>query len=154
MPFSATVLSWLVLAALVLAGLAFLAALAALRRAGIRRGRGPRPVRRRPQALPRGKTTPLSSDEVSAEIHRLRRDVSTTLRHMAVVRYDDGIGHPFWFRREVFADLAALHGDKAVWKLLESGRHPVTEVRVAGPVPLDVDSEEDYQAHHAGERVP
>ena len=99
MPFSATVLSWLVLAALVLAGLAFLVALAALRRAGIRRGRGPRPVRRRPQALPRGKTTPLSSDEVSAEIHRLRRDVSTTLRHMAVVRYDafgDMGGHLSW----------------------------------------------------------
>jgi hypothetical protein len=88
MPFSATVLSWLVLAALVLAGLALVVALAAVRRAGSRRGRGPRPIRRRPQALPRGKTTPLSSDEVSAEIHRLRRDVSTTLRHMAVVRYD------------------------------------------------------------------
>jgi len=72
MPFSATVLSWLVLAALVLAGLALLVALAALRRAGIRRGRGPRPVRRRPQALPRGKTTPLSSDEVSAEIQNVR----------------------------------------------------------------------------------
>ena len=99
MPFSATALSWLVLAALVLAGLALLVALAALRRAGIRRGRGPRPVRRRPQALPRGKTTPLSSDEVSAEIHRLRRDVSTTLRHMAVVRYDafgDMGGHLSW----------------------------------------------------------
>ena len=47
---------------------------------------------------------------------------------LAVIRYDDGLGHPFWFRRDVFADLAALHGDKAVWKLLESGRHPVREV--------------------------
>ncbi len=81
----------------------------------------------------------------------LREGVDTPL---AVVRYDDGIGHPFWFRRDVFADLATLHGDKAVWKLLESGRHPVTEVRVAGPVPLDVDTQEDYEALVAGERVP
>jgi molybdenum cofactor cytidylyltransferase len=65
---------------------------------------------------------------------------------LAVVRYDDGLGHPFWFRRDVFADLADLHGDKAVWKLLESGSHPVAEVRVAGPVPLDVDTWDDYEA--------
>ena len=64
---------------------------------------------------------------------------------LAVVRYDDGRGHPFWFRRDVFADLAALHGDKGVWKLLESGRHPVLEVPVAGPVPLDVDTRDDYE---------
>ncbi len=72
---------------------------------------------------------------------------------LAVIRYDDGLGHPFWFRRDVFADLALLHGDKAVWKLLESGRHPVREVRVAGPVPLDVDTPEDYDALLALEAV-
>jgi hypothetical protein len=56
-------------------------------------------VKRRPIPNPRGKTTPLTSDEVSSEIHRLRRDVSTTLRHMAVVRYDafgDMGGHLSW----------------------------------------------------------
>lgn len=65
---------------------------------------------------------------------------------LAVARYDEGVGHPFWFGRAVFAELAALHGDKAVWKLLESGRHPVREVRIAGRVPLDVDTWEDYEA--------
>jgi molybdenum cofactor cytidylyltransferase len=65
---------------------------------------------------------------------------------VAVIRYDDGIGHPFWFRRDTFDDLAGLQGDKAVWKLLESGRHPVHEVRAAGPVPLDVDTWDDYHA--------
>jgi molybdenum cofactor cytidylyltransferase len=65
---------------------------------------------------------------------------------LAVIRYDDGVGHPFWCRRDVFADLAALHGDKGVWKLLESGRHAVRGVRVAGSVPLDVDTPEDYEA--------
>ena len=65
---------------------------------------------------------------------------------LGVCRYIDALGHPFWFAREVFTDLQALHGDKAVWKLLESGRHPVREVEVADLVPLDVDTWEDYQA--------
>lgn len=65
---------------------------------------------------------------------------------LGACRYDDGLGHPFWFHRQVFDDLHALHGDKAVWKLVESGRHPVTEVAVPGPVPLDVDTWEDYEA--------
>ena len=71
-----------------------------------------------------------------------------------MVRYDEGVGHPFWFGRDVFADLAGLHGDKAVWKLLESGRHPVREVRIAGRVPLDVDTWEDYEALLALEDAP
>ena len=62
----------------------------------------------------------------------------------AVCRYDDGIGHPFAFGREVLPDLAHLHGDKAVWKLLEQNASSVVEVRVPGPIPLDVDTQEDY----------
>lgn len=64
---------------------------------------------------------------------------------LAVCRYADGLGHPFWFRREVFASLGTLHGDKAVWKLLHSGGFPVTEVPAGGPVPIDVDTREDYE---------
>jgi molybdenum cofactor cytidylyltransferase len=62
-----------------------------------------------------------------------------------VCRYADGIGHPFWFSREVFDDLSRLHGDKGVWKLIQSGRHPVRELEVDGPVPQDVDTWEDYE---------
>jgi molybdenum cofactor cytidylyltransferase len=65
---------------------------------------------------------------------------------LGVCHYSDGRGHPFWFHRDVFDDLRALHGDKAVWKLLESGRHDVTDVTIDGPVPLDVDTWEDYEA--------
>jgi molybdenum cofactor cytidylyltransferase len=64
---------------------------------------------------------------------------------LAVCRYDDGLGHPFLFRSPVFPVLAELHGDKAVWKLLHSGRFPVTEIPVDGPVPIDVDTPADYQ---------
>ncbi len=62
-----------------------------------------------------------------------------------VCRYADGIGHPFWFSRDVFGELSQLHGDKGVWKLVQSGQHPVREIAVEGPVPLDVDTWDDYQ---------
>ena len=65
---------------------------------------------------------------------------------MAVARYEDGRGHPFAFRRELFPALAELHGDKAVWKLLEQRAADVAEVRVPGRVPPDVDTWEDYEA--------
>jgi molybdenum cofactor cytidylyltransferase len=65
---------------------------------------------------------------------------------LAVCRYDDGRGHPFAFSRAVFGELAALHGDKAVWKLLDARAGEVAEVRVPGPVPLDVDTWADYEA--------
>jgi molybdenum cofactor cytidylyltransferase len=65
---------------------------------------------------------------------------------VAVCRYDDGRGHPFAFGRSMFAELAKLHGDKAVWKLLEQRPELVREVRTPGPVPPDVDTWEDYEA--------
>jgi molybdenum cofactor cytidylyltransferase len=64
---------------------------------------------------------------------------------LVLCRYDDGRGHPFWFHRSLFPELSRLHGDKAVWKLVESGRWPVAEARVRGPIPIDVDTWDDYQ---------
>jgi molybdenum cofactor cytidylyltransferase len=74
-------------------------------------------------------------------------------RAIGVCRYDDGLGHPFWFRREVFGALLGLHGDKAVWKLLHSEHYGVTEVPVAGPVPIDVDTRADYEQLLAGDHL-
>jgi molybdenum cofactor cytidylyltransferase len=65
---------------------------------------------------------------------------------LAVCRYDDGRGHPIAFARDVFADLANLHGDKGVWRLLDQRADEVAEVAVPGPIPLDVDTPEDYRA--------
>lgn len=64
---------------------------------------------------------------------------------VGVCAYDDGLGHPLWFDRAMFATLTGLHGDKAVWKLVDTGED-VAKVGVAGPVPLDVDTWEDYEA--------
>ena len=71
-----------------------------------------------------------------------RRDAAP----IAVCRYDDGIGHPFAFARDTFGELAALHGDKGVWKLLDRRGADVVDVPLSGRVPLDVDTWEDYEA--------
>jgi molybdenum cofactor cytidylyltransferase len=65
---------------------------------------------------------------------------------LAVCRYDDGRGHPIAFARSTFADLADLHGDKGVWRLLDRRSDDVVEVPVAGPIPPDVDTHADYRA--------
>ena len=65
---------------------------------------------------------------------------------LAVCAYDDGRGHPIAFARSVFGDLANLHGDKGVWRLLDRAGDAVAEPRIPGPVPLDVDTREDYEA--------
>ena len=64
---------------------------------------------------------------------------------VGVCAYDDGPGHPLWFDRSMFPTLTGLHGDKAVWKLVEHG-DDVARVPVPGPVPPDVDTWDDYQA--------
>ena len=83
-------------------------------------------------------------DQPGVRVADVRR-IAAAPTPIAVCRCTDGLGHPLLFRRPVFADLAGLHGGKAVWKLLHSGRFTVTEVPVGGPVPLDVDTPADYR---------
>jgi len=85
-----------------------------------------------------------------ADVARLTADEKAP---MAVCRYDNSLGHPMWFRRDMFAELSQLHGDKAVWKLLHSGRYDVREVPVGGPVPVDVDTWQDYEMLLAGDEL-
>jgi molybdenum cofactor cytidylyltransferase len=65
---------------------------------------------------------------------------------LAACRYDDGRGHPLAFARDTFGALAGLHGDKGVWRLLDQRAAEAAEAPIAGPVPLDVDTPEDYRA--------
>jgi molybdenum cofactor cytidylyltransferase len=65
---------------------------------------------------------------------------------LALCGYDNGRGHPFAFARSMFGELRTLHGDKGVWKLQDRLGDQVAEVPVAGPIPLDVDTWEDYEA--------
>jgi molybdenum cofactor cytidylyltransferase len=73
---------------------------------------------------------------------------------LAACHYDDGRGHPLAFGREMFDDLAHLHGDKGVWRLLDERAAEVVEVAISGPIPLDVDTPEDYRAVLAQSGAP
>ena len=92
----------------------------------------------------------LLGDQPGVGAADVRRVVAATTP-LAVCRYADGLGHPFWFARDVLPELRVLRGDKAVWKLLHSGRYPVTEIPVDGPVPIDVDTRADYRRLLSGE---
>jgi molybdenum cofactor cytidylyltransferase len=65
---------------------------------------------------------------------------------MAACRYANGRGHPLAFARPTFSELSELHGDKAVWKLMDRLGDAVVEVPVPGPIPRDIDTWEDYEA--------
>ncbi|HEV3054787.1 MAG TPA: nucleotidyltransferase family protein, partial [Solirubrobacteraceae bacterium] len=69
---------------------------------------------------------------------------------LAACAYDDGRGHPLAFARSTFDELANLHGDKGVWKLLDQRASEVVDVRVPGPIPRDIDTWDDYRAVVAG----
>jgi molybdenum cofactor cytidylyltransferase len=64
---------------------------------------------------------------------------------VAACAYEDGRGHPLALARAMFGELATLHGDKGVWKLLDRHAAEVVDVPIAGAVPRDVDTDEDYR---------
>jgi molybdenum cofactor cytidylyltransferase len=60
------------------------------------------------------------------------------------------LGHPFVFARESFGELRSLHGEKAVWRLIEAHPERVSRVKIEAPLPPDVDTPKDYDLalHH------
>lgn len=82
-------------------------------------------------------------DQVSDQWRASRAWASAT-------RYNDGLGHPLVFAREAFGELRSLHGDKAVWKLIEGFPARVAEIRIEAPLPPDLDTPEDYARVLAG----
>lgn len=63
----------------------------------------------------------------------------------AVTSWRDEPGHPFVFSADAFPTLRSLHGDKAVWKVVdgEDGER-VRRVPIDRPLPVDVDTWDDY----------
>lgn len=87
----------------------------------------------------------LLGDQPGVRVETIGALLAATADHaVGVCQYDDGAGHPLWFHRRMFETLAQLHGDKAVWRLVETGED-VVRVTVAGKVPPDIDTWADYQ---------
>lgn len=63
----------------------------------------------------------------------------------SVTSYRGELGHPFIFSQEAFVELRGLHGDKAVWKLIEAYPERVLCIEIDAPLPPDVDTPEDYE---------
>jgi molybdenum cofactor cytidylyltransferase len=88
----------------------------------------------------------LLGDQPRVRVETIQELEATARGHaVGVCDYDDGLGHPLWFDREMFGALEAMHGDKAVWKLVSEGTD-VVRVRISGPVPRDIDTWADYEA--------
>jgi molybdenum cofactor cytidylyltransferase len=95
----------------------------------------------------------LLGDQPEVSVDAIRALVDGARGHpVGVCSYDDALGHPLWFDRSVWDTLRGLHGDKAVWKLVDggggagSGGVDVVQVPVPGAVPGDVDTWDDYHA--------
>jgi molybdenum cofactor cytidylyltransferase len=82
----------------------------------------------------------IESDTIAAVIEFWRQMQAPVVR----VSYRGHSGHPMLFRRLLFEELKALHGDKGVWKLLEAHREWVREIEIDRPYPGDVNTWEDY----------
>jgi molybdenum cofactor cytidylyltransferase len=88
----------------------------------------------------------LLGDQPGVSVDAIRALADAARGHaVGVCSYDDALGHPLWFDRSMFGTLRGLHGDKAVWKLVDGG-DDVVRVAVPGGVPLDVDTWDDYHA--------
>lgn len=65
----------------------------------------------------------------------------------AIASYRGVLGHPLVFASRMFDELRMLHGDKAVWKIVD--REPpdrMMRVDIDTPLPRDVDTWADYAA--------
>lgn len=78
-------------------------------------------------------------------IDRVYDDWRVNRAWASATQYDDGLGHPIVFARAAFGELRCLHGDKAVWKLIEGFPDRVAKTKFDSPLPPDLDTPEDYE---------
>ena len=64
----------------------------------------------------------------------------------ALTSWRGALGHPFVFGAAAFEALRELHGDKAVWKLVEQHPERTRTIELDRPLPRDVDTWADYEA--------
>ena len=88
----------------------------------------------------------LLGDQPGVTPETVGRSWPVTLPSRSASTATDRPGHPLAFARELARELGALHGDRGVWKLLDRHAAVAARVPVAGSVPRDVDTWDDYEA--------
>lgn len=78
-------------------------------------------------------------------IDRLAEEWRSTESLISLCSYNGRKGHPMIFAQPMFEQLAALHGDKAAWKLVDANAALVQEVEFKLPFPDDVNTAEDFE---------
>jgi molybdenum cofactor cytidylyltransferase len=63
----------------------------------------------------------------------------------ALAEYRGEPGHPLVFAAAAFPRLRALHGDKAVWRIVDAEPERFRRVAIDRPLPRDVDTWDDYR---------
>lgn len=79
-----------------------------------------------------------------AVIDGVRADWERHRPWAAVTAWRGRLGHPFAFSAGAFPALRALHGDKAVWKIVDGETERVRRVEIDADLPPDVDTWDDY----------
>ena len=69
-----------------------------------------------------------------------------TRDRIVLASYRGREGHPLIFDRDLFDRLAALQGDKAAWKIVDTLRDGIRAVAIDRPHPRDVNTPEDYRS--------
>jgi molybdenum cofactor cytidylyltransferase len=69
-----------------------------------------------------------------------------TRERILLVSYRGREGHPLIFAQPLFGRLAALHGDKAAWKIVDAHRDWIGTVPVDRPAPRDINTWPEYEA--------
>ncbi|GAC1397432.1 MAG: molybdenum cofactor cytidylyltransferase [Chloroflexota bacterium] len=98
-------------------------------------------------------TVVLSSDQpaLSGELIGLAVATWMQARPLALtLSYRGEWGHPLIFSASLFSSLLALHGEKAMWRLLDALGDAVQRLEVDIPLPHDIDTPEDYERLLAG----
>lgn len=78
-------------------------------------------------------------------IDRLAEEWRRTESLIALCSYSGRKGHPMIFAQTMFEQLAALHGDKAAWKLVDANAALVQEVEFDLPFPDDINTVADFE---------
>jgi molybdenum cofactor cytidylyltransferase len=79
-------------------------------------------------------------------ITRVAADWRASGADLVAADYQGTLGHPLVFGRRLFPELAALHGDKAAWKLVDRAGDTLRRVPMGCPLPADVDTPTDAAA--------